>query len=174
MTHHYHLPYYADFNEAFGGTVMLHKPLHFQLGQSPGLDCKYEPSMYHFQLKTEVRLLLQLLHLQLDQRFALDSNINLILMLILLTILLFIQSLKVQMKSIPSQGNNTFSSFIMYVVTPDVAVTISNVNILTFDTDGTTELKTEYAYFKEAFGGATYSSVFYISTEQSLGLASQI
>ena len=45
----------------------------------------------------------------------------------------------------------------MYVVTPDVAVTISNVNITTFDTDGTTELKTEYAYFKEAFGGAVYT-----------------
>ena len=33
--------------------------------------------------------------------------------------------------AIPSQGSNTFSSFIFYVVTPDVELTINSINVET-------------------------------------------
>ena len=59
--------------------------------------------------------------------------------------------------AIPSQGTNTFSSFILYIVDRDVAVAMSYINITSFDTDGVTELTTDYAYFKEAFDGTVYT-----------------
>ncbi len=58
---------------------------------------------------------------------------------------------------IPSQGTNTFESFILYVETQDVDVSIRTISVSTYDTDGTTALKTEYPYFKEGFGGAVYT-----------------
>jgi len=37
---------------------------------------------------------------------------------------------------VPSQGGNTFSSFLLYVTTPDVAVTLNNVTVNTSDISG--------------------------------------
>ena len=41
---------------------------------------------------------------------------------------------------IPSQGGNTFSSFLLYVTTPDVAVTLSNVDVDTSGTPGPSDV----------------------------------
>ena len=58
--------------------------------------------------------------------------------------------------AIPSQGSNTFSSFIFYVVTPDVELTINSINVETLDADGQV-ISTDFADFKEAFGGTVYT-----------------
>ena len=42
--------------------------------------------------------------------------------------------------NIPSQGGNTFSSFLLYVTTPDVAVTLNNVTVNTSDISGPIDL----------------------------------
>ena len=51
---------------------------------------------------------------------------------------------------VPSQGENTFASFLMYVQTPDVAVMVSDVRIV----DGPEAPDPTLADFREAFGGA--------------------
>ena len=43
--------------------------------------------------------------------------------------------------NIPSQGGNTFSSFLLYVTTPDVAVTLSNVVVNTSDASGSVDVE---------------------------------
>ena len=151
--------YYADFNEAFGGTVYAPQTFTFPTGaESWAGFANMNTSMYPLSIEnggkitftapatsagSEIRFRFEYQpHPNVDPAY--DTAVHTI-------------TEGANEIAIPSQGNNTFSSFIMYVVTPDVAITISNVNITTFDTDGTTELETEYAYFKEAFGGTVYT-----------------
>ncbi len=54
-------------------------------------------------------------------------------------------------------GTNTFSSFLLYIVDRDVAVSLNSISVTTYDTDGVTALKTEYADFKEGFGDVVYT-----------------
>ncbi|GIR11768.1 MAG: hypothetical protein CM15mP23_03430 [Cryomorphaceae bacterium] len=42
--------------------------------------------------------------------------------------------------NIPSQGGNTFSSFLLYVTTPDVAVTLNDVTVNTSDVSGSIDV----------------------------------
>ena len=58
---------------------------------------------------------------------------------------------------VPSQGANTFSSFILYIVDRDVAVTINSITITNFDVDGVTALTENSADFSEAFDGTIYT-----------------
>ena len=55
------------------------------------------------------------------------------------------------------EGTNTFSSFLLYIVDRDVAVSLNSISVTTYDTDGVTALKTEYADFKEGFGDVVYT-----------------
>ena len=48
----------------------------------------------------------------------------------------------------------------MYVVTRDVDVTLSEIKIITFDTDGTTVLKTDSPVYDGILVGATYAQTF--------------
>ena len=58
--------------------------------------------------------------------------------------------------AIPSQGSNTFSSFIFYVVTPDVELTINSINVETLDADGQV-ISTDFADLMEALEELVYT-----------------
>jgi len=60
---------------------------------------------------------------------------------------------------IPEQGDNTFSSFLMYLNTQDVAVTVTNVVIFVNGPPASQEL--EAADFSEAFGGTFIDGTVY-------------
>ena len=61
---------------------------------------------------------------------------------------------------IPGNATNTYNSALMYVVTRDVAVEVSEVQIRTYDADGTTVLKTDFPIYDGIFGGVTYAQTF--------------
>ena len=62
--------------------------------------------------------------------------------------------------AIPASATNTYNSAIMYVITRDVDVVISETKLIQFDTDGTTELKVNFPVYDGTFDGTTYSQNF--------------
>ena len=66
--------------------------------------------------------------------------------------------------TIPTHATQTYSSALVYVVTRDVDVTLSEIKIITFDADGTTVLKSDAPVYDGTFGGATYSQTFHFPT----------
>jgi len=66
--------------------------------------------------------------------------------------------------AIPAHATQTYSSAIVYVVTRDVDVVLSEIKILKFDTDGSTVLKTDFPVYDGTFGGATYEQTFTFPT----------
>ena len=70
--------------------------------------------------------------------------------------------------AIPASATNTYNSAIMYVITRDVDVVISETKLIQFDTDGTTELKVNFPVYDGTFDGTTYSQNFnFPATAQS-------
>ena len=117
---------YAYFKEAFGGTVYTHQSFTFPTG-AESWPLQYE----HFNVPAFVRkwwnhnFYAAVAAVGTEVRFRFEYQPHP--MLILLMILLFVMITRLNEITIPSQGNNTFSSFILYVVTPDVAVTLDLV-----------------------------------------------
>jgi hypothetical protein len=66
--------------------------------------------------------------------------------------------------TIPTHATQTYSSALLYVVTRDVDVTLSEFKIITFDADGTTVLKTDSPVYDGIFGGATYAQTYNLPT----------
>ena len=66
--------------------------------------------------------------------------------------------------AIPASATNTYNSAIMYVITRDVDVVISETKLIQFDTDGTTELKVNFPVYDGTFNGTTYSQNFNFPT----------
>ena len=66
--------------------------------------------------------------------------------------------------TIPTHATNTYNSALLYVVTRDVNVAISEIKITTFDTDGTTVLQTDFPVYDGIFGGTTYAQTFTFPT----------
>ena len=62
--------------------------------------------------------------------------------------------------AIPASATNTYNSAIMYVITRDVDVVISETKLIQFDTDGTTELTVNFPVYDGIFDGTTYSQNF--------------
>ena len=61
---------------------------------------------------------------------------------------------------IPASATNTYNSALMYVVTRDVTVTMSEIVINTYDTDGTSVLSTDFPVYEGVFDGTTYAQEF--------------
>ena len=59
--------------------------------------------------------------------------------------------------AIPANATNTYNSALMYVVTRDVAVTLSEIELIKFDTDGTSQLSVDLPVYDGTFGGTTHS-----------------
>jgi hypothetical protein len=59
--------------------------------------------------------------------------------------------------AIPANATNTYRSALMYVVTRDVAITLSEIKLIKFDTNGTTELRVDLPVYDGTFGGTTHS-----------------
>ncbi len=66
--------------------------------------------------------------------------------------------------AIPANATNTYKSALMYVVTRDVAVSLSEIKLIKFDTDGTTQLKVDFPIYDGTFDGTTYSQTFNFPT----------
>jgi len=66
--------------------------------------------------------------------------------------------------TIPTHATNTYNSALMYVVTRDVDVVLSEIKILKYDTDGTTVLDTYYPVYDGTFDGTTYTQTFTFPT----------
>ena len=66
--------------------------------------------------------------------------------------------------AIPANATNTYKSALMYVVTRDVDVTISETKLIQFDTDGTTELTVDFPVYDGTFDGTTYAQTFNFPT----------
>jgi len=66
--------------------------------------------------------------------------------------------------TIPTHATQTYSSALVYIVTRDVNVTLSEIKIITFDTDGTTVLKSDTPVYDGIFGNAIYSQTFNFPT----------
>jgi len=66
--------------------------------------------------------------------------------------------------TIPTHATQTYSSALVYVVTRGVDVTLSEIKIITFDTDGTTVLNTDSPVYDGTFGGATYAQTYNFPT----------
>jgi hypothetical protein len=61
---------------------------------------------------------------------------------------------------IASQGTNTFSSALLYLIDNDIEVYLSEVKIEKYDTDGSTVIATNFPLYDGTFGGATYKQTF--------------
>jgi hypothetical protein len=61
---------------------------------------------------------------------------------------------------IPVSATNTYNSALMYVVTRDVDVVISETKLIQFDTDGTTALSTDFPVYEGVFDGTSYNQSF--------------
>ena len=59
--------------------------------------------------------------------------------------------------AIPANATNTYNSALMYVLTRDVAVTLSEIELIKFDTDGTSQLSVDLPVYDGTFGGTTHS-----------------
>ena len=66
--------------------------------------------------------------------------------------------------AIPANATNTYKSALMYVVTRDVDVTISETKLIQFDTDGTTELTVDFPVYDGTFDGTAYAQTFNFPT----------
>ena len=66
--------------------------------------------------------------------------------------------------AIPASATNTYNSAIMYVITLDVDVAISETKLIQFDTDGTTELTVDFPVYDGTFNGTTYAQTFNFPT----------
>jgi hypothetical protein len=66
--------------------------------------------------------------------------------------------------AIPANATNTYRSALMYVVTRNVAVSLSEIKLIKFDTNGTTQLRVDLPVYDGTFGGATYSQTFNFPT----------
>jgi len=66
--------------------------------------------------------------------------------------------------TIPANATNTYNSALMYVVTRDVDVSLLEIKILTYDTDGTTVLKTDWPVYDGVFDGTVYTQTFTFPT----------
>ena len=64
---------------------------------------------------------------------------------------------------IPASAN-TYNSAIVYVVTRDVDVVISEAKLIQFDTDGTSELSVAYPVYDGTFDGTVYAQTFSFPT----------
>ena len=62
--------------------------------------------------------------------------------------------------AIPASATNTYNSAIMYVITSDVDVEMSETKLIQFDTDGTTELTVDFPVYDGTFDGTTYAQTF--------------
>jgi len=65
---------------------------------------------------------------------------------------------------IPADASNTYNSALMYVVTRDVDVVISEIKLIQFDTDGTTELSVASPVYDGTFDGTAYAQTFTFPT----------
>ena len=65
---------------------------------------------------------------------------------------------------IPADASNTYNSALMYVVTRDVDVVTSEIKLIQFDTDGTTELSVASPVFDGTFDGTAYAQTFIFPT----------
>jgi hypothetical protein len=66
--------------------------------------------------------------------------------------------------AIPTSATNTYNSALMYVVTRDVDVTISEIELIQFDTDGSTELSVASPVYDGPFDGTVYTQTFSFPT----------
>jgi len=71
---------------------------------------------------------------------------------------------KVSTVAIPTSATNTYNSALMYVVTRDVDVTISEIELIQFDTDGSTELSVASPVYDGPFDGTVYTQTFSFPT----------
>ena len=154
---------YADFKEAFGGTV--HTPQSFQFptgAESWAGFANVNTSMYPLVFENggsvkfdapasavgaEVRFRFEYLpHPNVDPAY--DTPVHTI-------------TEGANEIAIPSQGSNTFSSFILYVVTADVALSLNSISVTSDgesdDNDDSSLPSSYYADFNEAFGGTVYA-----------------
>ena len=65
---------------------------------------------------------------------------------------------------IPANATNTYKSALMYVITKDVTVSLSEIKLIKLDTDGTTQLKVDFPIYDGIFGGSVYSQTFNFPT----------
>jgi len=65
---------------------------------------------------------------------------------------------------IPADASNTYNSALMYVVTRDVDVVTSEINLIQFDIDGTTELSVASPVYDGTFDGTAYAQTFTFPT----------
>ena len=65
---------------------------------------------------------------------------------------------------IPADASNTYNSALMYVVTRDVDVVISEIKLIQFDTNGTTELSVASPVYDGIFDGTVYAQTFTFPT----------
>ena len=65
---------------------------------------------------------------------------------------------------IPADASNTYNSALMYVVTRDVDVVTSEIKLIQFDTDGTTELSVASTVYDGTFDGTAYAQTFTFPT----------
>jgi hypothetical protein len=65
---------------------------------------------------------------------------------------------------IPADASNTYNSALMYVVTRDVDVVTSEIKLIQFDTDGTTELSVASPVYDGTFDGTAYAQTFTFPT----------
>ena len=61
-------------------------------------------------------------------------------------------------------STNTYNSALFYVVTRDVDVSMSEIKIETYDTDGTTLVSTDFPVYDGVFAGSVYSQTFNFPT----------
>ena len=66
--------------------------------------------------------------------------------------------------AIPANATNTYKSALMYVITKDVTVSLSEIKLIKLDTDGTTQLKVDFPIYDGIFGGSVYSQTFNFPT----------
>ena len=66
--------------------------------------------------------------------------------------------------NIPANASNTYNSALMYVVTRDVEVKLSEIKLIQYDTDGLTALSTAFPTYDGTFGGVTYAQSFTFPT----------
>ncbi len=66
--------------------------------------------------------------------------------------------------AIPANATNTYRSALMYVVTRDVAVSLSEIKLIKYDTNGTSQLRVDFPVYDGTFDGTTYSQTFNFPT----------
>ena len=65
---------------------------------------------------------------------------------------------------IPADASNTYNSALMYVVTRDVDVVTSEIKLIQFDSNGTTELSVASPVYDGTFDGTAYAQTFTFPT----------